>query len=66
MSLIAILVDVQSNKLMNSTSRWNHVVLPVSGAADMMFENWQQLNKAVRLNVEKLCLDECKELREKL
>ena len=31
-----------------------------------MFESWQQLNKAVRLNVEKFCLDECKELREKI
>ena len=39
MSLIAILVDVQTNKLLNSTSRWNHVVLPKSGAADMMFES---------------------------
>ena len=66
MSLIAILVDVQSNKLLNSTSRWNHVVLPKSGAADTMFESWQQLNKAVRLDVEKLCLDECKESRNKL
>ena len=41
MSLIAILVDVKTNKLLNSTSRWNHVVLPKSGAADTMFESWQ-------------------------
>ena len=40
MSLIAILVDVQTNKLLNSTSRWNHVILPKSGAADTMFESW--------------------------
>ena len=40
MSLIAILVDVATNKLLNSTSRWNHVVLPKSGAADTMFESW--------------------------
>ena len=65
-SLIAVLVDVKSNKLLNSTSRWNHVVLPKSGAADTMFENWQQLNKAVKLDVESICRDECKELREKL
>ena len=66
MSLIAILVDVQSNKLLNSTSRWNHVVLPKSGAADTMFESWSQLNKAVKLDVESTCRDGCKELREKL
>jgi len=40
MSLIAILIDVKTNKLLNSTSRWNHVVLPTSGAADTMFESW--------------------------
>ena len=40
MSLIAILVDARTNKLLNSTSRWNHVVLPKSGAADTMFETW--------------------------
>ena len=40
MSLIAILVDVKTNKLLNSTSRWNHVILPTSGAADTMFESW--------------------------
>ena len=40
MSLIAILVDVATNRLLNSTSRWNHVVLPKSGAADTMFESW--------------------------
>ena len=52
MSLIAILVDVRTNDLLNSTSRWNHVILPISGAADTMFENWQQLNKAIGMNVE--------------
>ena len=40
MSLIAVLIDVKTNKLLNSTSRWNHVVLPASGAADTMFESW--------------------------
>ena len=66
MSLIAILVDVATNNFLNSTSRWNHVVLPKSGAADTMFESWQQLNKAVRLDVESICRDGCKELREKI
>ena len=61
-SLIAILVDVASNKLLNSTSRWNHVVLPTSGAADTMFENWQQLNKAVGMDVESICREECREI----
>ena len=41
MSLIAILVDVKTNKLLNSTSRWNHIILPKSGAADTMFESWK-------------------------
>ena len=66
LSLIAILVDVATNKLLNSTSRWNHVVLPKSGAADTMFESWDQLNKAVKMDVESICRDECKESREKL
>ena len=66
MSLIAILVDVQTNKLLHSTSRWNHVILPKSGAADSMFESWQQLNKAVGLDVENFCKHECKELKKKL
>lgn len=65
MSLIAILVDVKTNKLLNSTSRWNHVVLPTSGAPDIMFESWQQLNKAVSLDVEHICKNECKSLKEK-
>ena len=66
MSLIAILVDVKTNNLLNSTSRWNHVVLPVSGTADTMFETWQQLNKSTGLDVEYICKNECKNLKQKL
>ena len=66
MSLIAILIDVKTNKLLNSTSRWNHVVLPASGAADTMFESWDQLNKAVGIDVEKFCREECQKLNDKI
>lgn len=66
MSLIAILVDVKTNKLLNSTSRWNHVVLPKSGAADTMFETWDQLNKAVGMDVKSICRNECKGMVKKL
>lgn len=66
MSLIAILVDVMTNKLLNSTSRWNHVVNPVSGAADTMFETWQQLNKAVNLDVEQICQTKCKSIKDSI
>ena len=66
MSLIAILVDVMANRLLHSTSRWNHVILPKSGAADSMFESWQQLNKATGLDVEKACYSECAKLRGEL
>ena len=66
MSLVAILVDVMANKLLHSTSRWNHVVLPKSGAADSMFESWQQLNKATGLDVEKACYSECAKFRVEL
>ena len=55
MSLIAILVEVDTNKLLKSTLRWNHVVLPKSGAADTAFMNWKQLNKAVGMDVEGFC-----------
>lgn len=58
MSLIAILADVETGNLLNSTSRWNHVVLPSTGAADTMFESWQQLNKAVGIDVESICKKE--------
>ncbi len=66
MSLIAILVDAKTNKLLNSTSRWNHIVLPKSGAADIMFETWDQLNKAVGMDVESICKNECKDIAKKL
>ncbi|MBP5784784.1 MAG: leucine-rich repeat domain-containing protein, partial [Methanobrevibacter sp.] len=65
MSLIAILVDVASNKLLNSTSRWNHIVLPTSGAADTLFENWQQLNTIVGMNIESICKNECKVIKDR-
>ena len=66
MSLVAILVDVMANKLLHSTSRWNHVILPKSGAADSMFESWQQINKATGLDVEKACYGECAKFRVEL
>ena len=66
MSLVAILVDVATNKLLNSTSRWNHVVTPQSGDADEMFESWQQLDKAVGLDVENICKNELAQMRHKL
>ena len=65
-SLIAILVDVATNKLLRSTSRWNHVVTPQSGDADEMFESWSQLNKAIGLDVENNCKNELAQMRQKL
>ena len=66
MSLVAILVDVMTNNLLHSTSRWNHIILPKSGAADSMFESWQQLNKATGIDVEKACYGECAKFRVEL
>ena len=66
MSLIAILVDVATNNLLRSTSRWNHAVTPPSGDADEMFESWSQLNKAIGLDVENICKNELAQMRHKL
>lgn len=66
MSLIAILVGIQDNKLLHSTLRWNHVILPKSGAADTAFENWEQLNGAVGMDVEGTCRDVLKDKVEKM
>ena len=55
MSLIAILVRVEGNEFLKSTLRWNHVVLPASGDADKAFEDWEEMNNAVGIDVEAEC-----------
>lgn len=56
-SLIAILVDVSSGKLLNSTLRWNHVIEPgleKDGASvDKAFLGWGDLAEVTGKNVEK-------------
>ena len=53
LSLIAILVDVKTGKLLNATLRWNHVVTPATGAVDKAFDDLNQLNKVVGFDVKK-------------
>lgn len=55
MSLIAILVNVADNRLIHSTLRWNHIILPSSGAADSAFDDWSELNSAIGIDVENIC-----------
>jgi hypothetical protein len=53
LSLIAILVEVKTSKLLNATLRWNHVITPSTGAVDKAFDDWDQLSKVVGFDVKK-------------
>ena len=56
LSLIAILVGIESNELIKSTLRWNHVVEPSltkpGTPVDYAFIGWADLNEVVGFNVE--------------
>lgn len=67
-SLIAILVDVFNNKLLNATLRWNHIIEPnetVPGTSvDRAFLGWADLDEAVGIKVEDIVKKQLKEKRE--
>ena len=60
-SLIALLVEISTNKLLNATLRWNHIIEPsdtVSGASvDHAFSSWNELNKLAGFDVEAKALE---------
>ena len=52
MSLIAIVVDVQTGDLIDETLRWNHAKKPSNGYIDNAFnDDWNDLCKAVGFDV---------------
>lgn len=71
LSLIAILVDVATDNLLNETLRWNHVIEPrytnPGASVDTAFKNnWGALSQAVGMDVKAACEKECKDLAKKL
>jgi len=66
-SLIAILVDVASNKLLNATLRWNHVIEPglekEGASVDKAFLGWADLDEVVGIKVEDVVERQLKEKR---
>ena len=68
MSLIAILVDVETGYLLRETLRWNHKKAPPMGESyvDHAFEDsWKKLGKAVGLDVKRICDEHLAEVRHK-
>lgn len=69
-SLIAILVDVASGKLLNATLRWNHVIEPSlekeGASVDKAFLGWGDLAEVTGKDVEKEIKDMLKEKQEEL
>ena len=69
MSLIAILVDVETGDLIRETLRWNHKKAPPLGESyvDHAFEDsWEKLDKAVGLDVKSICDEHLVEARQKI
>jgi len=69
MSLIAILVDVETGELLKETLRWNHKKAPPMGDryVDHAFEDsWEKLDKAVGLDVKSICEEHLAEARQKI
>ena len=60
-SLIAILVDINSDKLLKATLRWNHIIEPndtVPGTSvDKAFLGWADLDEVIGKNVKKEVLN---------
>ena len=70
-SLIAILVDVQTNDLKAETLRWNHIIDPSTvnprSSIDHAFkDSWGELSQLVGFNVKTECEKYCKDLKNKL
>ena len=70
-SLVAILVDVKTGKLLNETLRWNHVIDPShtnpGASVDHAFkDNWGDLCQAVGIDVKSICENEIKDIKDKL
>ena len=69
MSLIAILVEVETGKLLRETLRWNHKKAPPMGESyvDHAFEDsWEKLDKAIGLDVKSICEEHIVEARHKI
>ena len=64
-SLIALLVEIRTLKLLNATLRWNHIIEPsqtVEGTSvDNAFNSFEQLEKLSNLNIRKIIENDLKE-----
>ena len=70
LSLIAILVEIENNKLLKETLRWNHVIEPnktkPGATVDEAFGGWGDLNETIGFDVEEKIEEELKNSKEKL